>query len=164
MIKSKKQIREDFRNGVFKRDKNTCQICGYVYERDQSDYITTIHDKLDAHHITDRNNMPYGGYVLENGITVCKDTCHRMVEIHAKDNCVDGYCPSVLYEMIGSSWEEAVRASIELLGKGLIPGEHLDWHPLAKYGKVTYGTDEIGPVVTVHFRDVKTLDDFLMSI
>jgi 5-methylcytosine-specific restriction endonuclease McrA len=44
MKKNKKQIRENFRNQVFKRDGFACKLCG--------DKIS----KLDAHHITNRNN------------------------------------------------------------------------------------------------------------
>ena len=54
-MKGKQKVREDFRNSVFERDGHKCKICG-------------SNDKLDAHHITDRNEMPNGGYVKENGI------------------------------------------------------------------------------------------------
>lgn len=49
--------RDDFRNGVFERDKHTCVFC----------------DKpaVDAHHILERRLWPDGGYYLENGASVC---------------------------------------------------------------------------------------------
>lgn len=59
-MKNKKQIRENFRNDVFKRDKYKCVFCDCV-------------ENLDAHHITDRNEMPNGGYTKYNGITVCSE-------------------------------------------------------------------------------------------
>lgn len=38
--------------------------------------------KLDVHHITNRKMMPNGGYVKENGITLCDcyDVCHFRAE------------------------------------------------------------------------------------
>ncbi len=67
MLSRKKQIRENFRNAVFKRDGNKCRGCGKT------------DTPLDAHHITDRRDMPNGGYVAENGITLC-GTCHTLAE------------------------------------------------------------------------------------
>jgi 5-methylcytosine-specific restriction endonuclease McrA len=104
---SKKDIRKNFRESVFIRDNFTCLICDT--KRDESE--------LDAHHITDRNEMPNGGYVPENGITVCKDKCHIRVEkfhISGNKEWEDGLHPDDLYKMIGSSYEEAFEKS-ELL-------------------------------------------------
>jgi hypothetical protein len=56
--------REGFRNGVFKRDKNTCTVpyCGRPAE--------------DAHHIIERRlwtaEAQYGGYFIDNGASVCE--------------------------------------------------------------------------------------------
>lgn len=52
--------------------------------------------------------MPNGGYVRENGISVCTD-CHLLAE-----DAEPGYEPEVLYEKIGSSYEYAVEASEKL--------------------------------------------------
>jgi hypothetical protein len=101
---SKKDIRKNFRASVYARDKFTCLVCDT--KREESE--------LDAHHITDRNNMPNGGYVKENGVTVCKDDCHMKVEkFHITDGeeWEEGLHPDDLYKMIGSSYEEAVRKS-----------------------------------------------------
>ena len=57
----KKSIRETFRNAVFERDGYRCVMCGK----------TSKEVKLDAHHIEDRHGMPNGGYVPENGISLC---------------------------------------------------------------------------------------------
>lgn len=50
---SKREIRNKFRNSVFKRDNFTCKVCG----------VKRNIDDLDAHHITDRSEMPNGGYL-----------------------------------------------------------------------------------------------------
>lgn len=71
---------------------------------------------LDPHHITDRNKMPNGGYVIENGISVC-DECHIKAEqwhISGETEWVEGYHPDDLYKMIGSSYELAYRKSEQL--------------------------------------------------
>lgn len=54
--------RDDFREGVFARDKHTCVFC----------------DKpaVDAHHIMERRLWPDGGYYLANGASVCAE--HHM--------------------------------------------------------------------------------------
>ncbi len=85
-----------FRENVLKRDGNKCKVCG------RSDV------KLDAHHITDRSEMSNGGYVIENGITLCdcKGGCHMKAEryhITGGKDWVDGYHPMDLYKLIKSS-------------------------------------------------------------
>jgi hypothetical protein len=105
---SKKQIREDFKSSVFKRDKNTCRVCNTKH---------TDIEMLDAHHITDRSLMPNGGYVKENGISVCKEKCHMKVEaFHITDGAswIQGLHPDDLYKMINSSKELAIKKSNEL--------------------------------------------------
>ena len=99
MSKAKQLIREAFRSNTFKRDKNKCRICGNDKE------------KLDAHHITDRNLMPNGGYVSENGISLCPD-CHEKAEhFHSTGTSLPGFSPEELYDIIGSSYTKAVKAS-----------------------------------------------------
>lgn len=101
---SKKDIRKNFRNSVFQRDKFTCRVCNKK----------KTEDELDAHHITDRNEMPNGGYVKENGITVCKEDCHFKVELfHISGGLEwnDGLHPNDLYKKIGSTKEMAIRKS-----------------------------------------------------
>lgn len=49
--------RDEFREGVFKRDSNTCVFCD--------------EPATDAHHILERRLWPDGGYYLENGASVC---------------------------------------------------------------------------------------------
>ena len=98
MSTSKKLIRERFRSAVFARDDYRCRVCGYV-------------GPCDAHHITDRTLMPNGGYVLENGISLC-ETCHKRAEqFHALGVSYQGYSPDDLYRLIGSSYTEAHTAA-----------------------------------------------------
>jgi hypothetical protein len=107
----KKSTRDDFRNAVFKRDKYLCAMCGHKPE--------SI-DQLDAHHITDRTYMPFGGYCAANGISLCTDRCvsedcHRKAEsLHASGFEVSGYAPTDLYARIKSSYKWAYLQSLRL--------------------------------------------------
>jgi hypothetical protein len=109
MGKDKKEVRKRFRDAVFDRDGYQCQLCAAKAV------------ELDAHHITNRKQMPNGGYVKENGITVCLP-CHERVEAawHRYDA---GELPEAallhpthLYELVGSSYAQAVKASRMELG------------------------------------------------
>jgi 5-methylcytosine-specific restriction endonuclease McrA len=104
MSQKKKQVRENFRNEVFLRDGNKCRKC----------------DKkecgLDAHHITDRIEMPNGGYVKENGISLCAE-CHIKAEVwHISGNLEfeQGYHPNDFYTLINSNYALALLKSIKL--------------------------------------------------
>jgi len=83
---------------------------------------------INAHHIIDRKLMPNGGYVKNNGITVCDTngsfpggtSCHMIVEQwHItngdEDKVAEKHRPKSLYSVIGSSHELAVKSSEELL-------------------------------------------------
>jgi hypothetical protein len=118
----KKEARAAFRAAVFKRDRYRRVMCGK--DRQGGDSHTMYHRgtpdeelvPLDAHHITDRNDMPNGGYVLANGITLCDDGCHFRAEIyHQTGTPHPGYSPAELYARVGSCYEEAHRASLALL-------------------------------------------------
>lgn len=98
---TKKQIRASFRNACFTRDQNRCVLCGATGE-------------LDAHHIVDRNDIPNGGYVAENGITVCKDCHWKAEQFHLTGKSLPGFAPDDLYRKIGSSKEMAVAAAKKL--------------------------------------------------
>ncbi|RKZ87371.1 MAG: hypothetical protein DRQ39_04340 [Gammaproteobacteria bacterium] len=100
MSQRKKQIRENFRAAVFKRDGNKCKMCDSV-------------DDLAAHHIMDRTIMPKGGYVKENGITVCPPCHERAEQYHISGGAKfdEGWHPTDLYTKIGSTHTMALRAS-----------------------------------------------------
>lgn len=110
MGENKKQTRNKFRESVYKRDGNCCKWCN------AGPFENPV-EHLDAHHITDRNDMPNGGYVLENGISLCKEKCHmdaEMYHISDGDEWVPGMHPDDLYKLINSSKELAIRKSERL--------------------------------------------------
>jgi 5-methylcytosine-specific restriction endonuclease McrA len=107
-MKRKQLVRERFREAVFKRDNFTCRKCGTK----ASDTV-----RHDAHHIIDRNEMPNGGYVKENGITLCEPVCHMLAEkfhISGGTEWEPGMHPKDLFNLIGSSRDIAVLASERL--------------------------------------------------
>ena len=106
MSSEKKLVRERFRNEVFDRDSNKCRVCGWSLQTNE------VH--LDAHHITDRSLMPNGGYVKENGISLCPACHERAEEFHSTGTARPGFAPEDLYGLIGSSYERALRASERL--------------------------------------------------
>jgi 5-methylcytosine-specific restriction endonuclease McrA len=108
MSNDKKRIRQAFRDAVFARDGHRCRVCGW------SSQGSSLVGSLDAHHITDRTLMPNGGYVIENGVSLCPE-CHVKAEkLHQTGEACPGYAPNELYELIGSSYEQAVRAAERL--------------------------------------------------
>lgn len=99
-----KKWRKKFREGVYKRDNYACRKCG------QKD------GDLDAHHITDRHELPNGGYVLSNGITLC-EPCHIKAGKHhitGGKEWETGFHPNDLYDMICSSLIKAEEDSLSL--------------------------------------------------
>ena len=103
MSLKKKRIRAEFRDATFLRDDHKCRVCG-------DDNVSA----LDAHHITDRNLIVNGGYVPENGISLCPP-CHEKAEVfHSTGVPLEGWHPDDLYKLIGSSYDIAVRASARL--------------------------------------------------
>jgi hypothetical protein len=106
MAKDKKEIRKRFRDATFERDGYQCRLCG------------AENVEFDAHHITNRKQMPHGGYVKENGITVCLP-CHERVEAawnFAEENpdVTAGSLllhPGNLYRLVGSNRGHAEKAS-----------------------------------------------------
>ena len=103
MSRQKKQVRSDFRKAVFERDRYRCRVCGFGDA-----------DLLDAHHVMPREDMDGGGYVKENGISLCKQNkgCHEKAEEWLKNGKgVKGFDPESLYRLIGSSLDLAIAAS-----------------------------------------------------
>lgn len=110
MSQEKKKIREKFRNSVFKRDGYRCVMCCVSTPKNFK-----IEDFLDAHHITERTKMPSGGYVKENGITLCKDKCHLLAEEYLQGiSAQQEFSPQELYKKIGSNYDLAHQASKRL--------------------------------------------------
>ena len=121
-MKKKKEIRQRFRNSTFQRDGYKCACCFKKgKDRQGSDNHLSFHQTddlvfLDAHHITDRTLMPNGGYVKENGISVC-DECHLKAEewwSNDYQHGPEGFSPANLYEIISSSQETAKSFSERL--------------------------------------------------
>lgn len=108
MSQRKKLIRQQFRDAVFERDAFACVGCGFRSSPERAE------DELDAHHITDRSDMPNGGYVAENGVSLCAE-CHLKAESHHRgEEIPPGFSPGELYQRIGSD-EETARAASERL-------------------------------------------------
>lgn len=128
---SKKQIRATFRNSVFERDRYLCKCCkkpgkdrqgGDGWKKFHAEEIGLV--ELDAHHITNRSLLPNGGYVKENGVSVCNE-CHLKAESFSGSikeylgtlpapETDDSFAPDSLYKLIGSSLVEAIAASNRL--------------------------------------------------
>ena len=93
-------MRQAFRSAVLARDGWMCLKCGSRMG-------------VEAHHITDRTEMENGGYVPENGISLC-GPCHRQAEaLHETGTALPGFSPEELYGLIGSSESEARKADGE---------------------------------------------------
>lgn len=104
----KKAVRKMFRDACYKRDGFRCAKCPFKSSMDMAE------QELDAHHITDRNDMPNGGYVKENGISLC-ESCHmKAEEFHSTGIAHPGYAPEDLYKAINSTLEKAIEASKKL--------------------------------------------------
>jgi hypothetical protein len=123
-VGAKQRVRAAFRSAVFRRDGYRCAVCGRPGRDRQGGDGHRPHHRgvpdealvpLDAHHITDRREMPGGGYVPENGISLCDLGCHALAEArHRTGTPHPGFSPDDLYAKIGSSFEEAYRASLTL--------------------------------------------------
>jgi 5-methylcytosine-specific restriction endonuclease McrA len=98
-------LRVSFNKAVFERDGYKCRVCG------KPNVTQWGHYSLAAHHICDRHDMPNGGYVPENGISLC-ETCHWEAEReHNNQSARPGYSRQELYELIGTSFDEAWNKS-----------------------------------------------------
>ena len=108
MSLEKKLIRKAFRDACYKRDGFRCAMCGMKSSKDHAE------EDLEVHHITNPKEIPNGGYVKENGISLCSE-CHQKAEVfHSTGTPVEGYSVEDLYKKINSSYEKAVEASEKL--------------------------------------------------
>ena len=121
-MSNKKLIRKQFRETVFNRDGYRCRKCGMAgKDRQGGDGWKKFHKQmpaidLDSHHIQDRTLFENQGYTEKNGISVC-ETCHLKAEEYHQTGgktVEPGFHPDELYELIGSSYEEAVLADAKL--------------------------------------------------
>jgi hypothetical protein len=117
----KKTMRKEFRLSVFTRDQHKCRGCGRQgYDHNDAQEVARVAAsgavlcELDAHHITSRDEMPAGGYVKENGISLCPE-CHMKAEVPHASNIE--FSPETLYRSIGSSRESAWMMCLELQKK-----------------------------------------------
>jgi predicted restriction endonuclease len=110
-MKTKELVRERFREQVFRRARHRCEGCGFRSSPEKA------RAELDAHHITDRTQMPAGGYVVENGIALCKPCHERAEQFHATGKAEEGWHPDDLYRKIGSSAGKALLASEKLAAR-----------------------------------------------
>lgn len=69
--------RDDFREGVFKRDGYHCVFCANRHGMGFYEVTCDESPQLDAHHLIERRLWSDGGYYLDNGVTVCQD--HHML-------------------------------------------------------------------------------------
>lgn len=103
---TKKEIRQRFRDAVFKRAKYACQGPGCTMRATKE----TAEQNLDAHHVTDRHEFRHGGYVPENGIALCAYCHEKAEEFHRTGEAFEGFAPEELYLIINSSREKAEAA------------------------------------------------------
>ena len=96
-----KRWRKQFNEDCLERDGHKCYFC-------------EINFALDVHHITNRKDMPNGGYVKSNGITVCPRHHLLCEEWHQTGDGVMKYKPENLYIYIDSSYDEAYKDSLNL--------------------------------------------------
>jgi len=101
MKQDHKRWRKAFNDGCLERDGHKCVFCD-------------ITDNLDVHHITDRHEIPNGGYVLSNGITVCPEHHLKCEEYHMNGTCEKNFTPNALYIKINSTFETAFNDSLNL--------------------------------------------------
>jgi hypothetical protein len=97
--------RDEFRNGVFKRDNNLCVICGNPAQ--------------DSHHIIERRLWSNGGYFLDNGASLC-GTCHiraeettiSVEEIREKAGIRKALVPDHLYpDLVYDKWGNEILSN-----------------------------------------------------
>lgn len=93
--------RKEFNEVCLERDGHKCVFCDETKD-------------LDVHHITDRHELPNGGYVITNGITVCPSHHWLCEQYHMTNECLPEYHPFELYKLINSSPEIAYRDSLKL--------------------------------------------------
>lgn len=118
MSEEKYEIRERFRNAVLARDGHRCVLCG---RNDRP---------LDVHHMIPRKLMPGGGYVVENGASLCglphdrgQPSCHERVEemtraiLNGRTSYPEWAGPESIFKKIHSHWLLALAAAVKAAGE-----------------------------------------------
>ena len=97
--------RAEFRDSVFKRDKNKCVFCDKA--------------AIDAHHIIERKLWNDGGYYLNNGASVCEEhhlACER-TDISVEDvriacNITKPIIPEHFYnDVVYDKWGNIIQSN-----------------------------------------------------
>lgn len=96
-----KRWRRKFNEDCLDRDGYKCVFCDET-------------EGLNVHHITDRHEMPNGGYHTTNGITVCEEHHLECEKYHMEEPCEDQYLPDSLYKKLGTTSEEAYQNCLNL--------------------------------------------------
>ena len=112
MSSEKKKVRAKFRSDVFERANYKCQgpDCNFESNKENAEI------DLEAHHLTNREVLPFGGYCWQNGISMCS-ACHIKAEqFYSAGTAYPKFSPEELYKVIGSSYDEAYKASLKLKG------------------------------------------------
>ncbi len=98
----KQMVRARFKTAVFDRDRARCVVCNMKAH--------------DAHHIIPRTEIAGGGYVVENGVSLCF-ACHRCAEYYCEATGQPaGYSPANLFHLIGSSERQARETAERVAG------------------------------------------------
>lgn len=96
-----KRWRKEFNEKCLARDGVKCVYC-------------EIKDRLEVHHITDRHEMPNGGYAPSNGVTLCPAHHWDAEHLHLTGEALPGFSPEDIYNKIGSSYEKAYSDCLKL--------------------------------------------------
>lgn len=118
---SKLLSRDEFREGVFARDKHKCVVCGQ--------------EAKDAHHLLERRLFADGGYYLENGVSLC--SLHHMeaetTELSVEKLRADaGITKIVLPEHFEPGTKYDKWGNVILANKTRSPGELFREEPVQK--------------------------------
>jgi len=97
-----KRWRKQFNYECLTRDNFKCVFCN-------------VTENLDVHHITDRHELPNGGYVLSNGITLYPEHHLKCEQYHIKGECEEIFTPNALYIKINSTFDAAFNDSLNLI-------------------------------------------------
>lgn len=155
--------RDDFRNGVIRRDGHACVFCKRTAEQ-------TPEGKLDAHHILERRLFTepseLGGYFLNNGATVCEEhhmgcemTTISVEEVREACGIEKPVIPEYFYsDEIYDKWGNIVRPNGQRLKGPLFYDESVQ-KVLGKGGVLGLFTDYVKYPRTLHLPWSQSIND-----